>query len=153
MGMSIMTDFEVSLREKGYKLTGQRQIIWRVMREHSGEHLSIKEIWQIAKEKDDSIGTATVYRTVQLMDELGIVSSFDKKDQLNKYELVSSEEDSMHPHLICRQCGKIIGIAENLLIRDPQAAILNEYNFKIEDIRVKCYGLCQKCAQESINPD
>ena len=148
MGLNLMNNFEALLKEKGYKLTEQRQIIWRVMAENIGEHLSAKEIREIAREKDDTIGMATVYRAVQIMDDLGIITSIGKKDAFNKYELITGEESCMHPHLICLHCGKIIGVAENLLISDPEVKILNEYNFEIEDIRVKCYGLCEECARK-----
>ena len=144
-----MKNFEALLKEKGYKLTGQRQIIWNVMLESLGEHLSPKEIWEIARQKDNTLGMATVYRALQIMDELGIITSFDKKDEFSKYELVDREERRIHPHLICVRCGKIIGVAENLFIGDPIIKIHNEYKFEIEDIRVKCYGICDECVHKA----
>lgn len=145
-----MEDFEMLLKEKGYRLTEQRQIILNVMLESMGEHLSIKEIWEIARKKDSTLGISTVYRTLKIMAEIGIVTDFDKKDEINKYELNTDEKNFIHPHLICMRCGKIIGIQENLLIGNPKVKIYNKYNFKIEDIRVKCYGFCEKCAEESV---
>jgi Fur family ferric uptake transcriptional regulator len=143
-----MTDFEGSLREKGYRLTGQRQIIWHVLLENTGAHLSPKEIWEMAREKDETLAMATVYRTIQLMDGMGVVASFDREDQPNKYELITGE-GSAHPHLICQQCGKIIGITEDLLKNNLTERIHDKYDFRIEDIRVKCYGLCAECARKT----
>jgi len=146
MGPNLMKKFEVLLREKGYNLTKQRQIIWSVMVENLGKHLSINEIWEIAKGKDDTIGITTVYRTLKIMNELGIATSFDKKDEFNKYELNTDEKSYIHPHLICMRCGKIIDVAENLLIKGSIAKIHNEYNFEIENIRIKYYGICKECS-------
>ena len=144
-----MNKFEMRLKDKGYKLTEQRQIIWDVMIDNLGEHLSSKEIWEIARLKDDTIGISTVYRTLQIMDELGVIASFDKKDEYNKYELVDEEDENpMHPHLICMHCGKIIGVSDDLFISDPIIKIYNEYKFEIEDIRIKCYGICNECSSK-----
>lgn len=150
IGLNIMKNFEVLLKEKGYKLTEQRQIIWNIMMESLGRHLSTKDIWEIARKKDHTLGIATVYRTLQIMDELGMVTSFDKRDELNKYELNTEGKSSVHPHLICIRCEKIIDVEENLLISEPIVKIHNKYNFELKDIRVKCYGICEECEGKSI---
>lgn len=140
-----MINFENLMKEKGYKLTRPRQIIWRVLTENTGEHLSTREIWEIAKKEDDTIGIATVYRTIQVLDELGAIESLDKKNEFNKYEIISSAEGCIYPHLICLNCGRVIGVPEDLVISDLVLKIRNNYNFEIEDIRIKCYGFCQDC--------
>ena len=145
-----MKNIEVLLKEKGYKFTRQRQIIWNVLLGNPGKLLSPKEICEIVRQKDNTLGIATVYRTLQIMDELGVIKSFDKKDEFNKYKLVIEEEGCIHPYLICTQCGKIIDIAGNLFISDPIIKIHNEYQFEVEDIRVKCYGVCDECVHKSL---
>lgn len=143
-----MKKFEVLLKENGYKMTGQRQIIWNILLESQDGYLSPKEIWEIARQKDKALGISTVYRSLQIMDELGIIRCLDKKDEISKYELASGE-DTIHPHLICMYCGKIIGVAENLFVSDSNAIIHDKYNFEVRDIQVKYYGICSECTRKS----
>jgi Fur family ferric uptake transcriptional regulator len=67
------------MKEKGFKFTEQRQTILDIMAENSGKHLSAEEIYGLVKEKNGRIGLATVYRTLLLMERLGIVAKLNKK--------------------------------------------------------------------------
>lgn len=132
------------LKEKGYKLTSQRQVVLDVIQEHEGEHLSTEEIYSYVKEKHPEIGLATVYRTMMLLDELGFVHKLDLDDEFSRYELNTNTEDHRHHHLICMNCGAVIGVEEDLL--DPvEKQIQNKYGFSVTDHRVKFYGYCKDC--------
>lgn len=144
--------FEELFKKRGYKFTEQRRIICGIMVENSGKHLNAKEICDIAKRKGHIIGAATIYRTLLIMDELRITTSFSKKDAVNKYELYELNTDGeiyKHPHLICMNCEKIIDINEKLLVKSLMVRIQKKYNFKIEDIRIEFYGICKECEQEN----
>lgn len=135
------------LKEKGYKLTTQRQVVLDVIKDHEGQHLSTEEIYELVKKKQPDIGLATVYRTLILLDELGFVHKLDLDDEFSRYELNTKSEDHRHHHLICTKCGAVIGAEEDLL--DPiEAQIYEKYGFLVDDHRVKFYGRCKKCAQE-----
>lgn len=147
---------EELFKKAGYEFTEQRKIIYSIMVENSGKHLSAKDICDISKKMGHIIGAATVYRTLSIMDKLDIITSFIKKDGINKYELYELNIDSgiyKHPHLICMKCGKIIGINENLLVSDLMSRIFKNYSFKIEDIRIELYGICENCKQKSHDRD
>jgi Fur family ferric uptake transcriptional regulator len=141
----------VLLKEKGYRFTEQRQLVWNVMLENRGKHLSPKEIWENAHQKDPTLGIATVYRTIQILDELGVITGSVKKDEFNKYELSAEDEGCIRLHMICAHCGKMFHVAENLFARDPIQEIHSKYKFKIQEIRVKCYGVCDECAPRPIS--
>lgn len=131
------------LAKNGYKITSQREIIFQVMLDNMGKHLSPEEIYEIVNKVDKDIGIATVYRTLLLFEELGIVYKDDFDDNRNRYEL-SSDEKHHHHHLICKNCNSIIEVKYDLL-DEIEDYIKKEYGFAITDHDLKFYGLCQDC--------
>jgi len=88
------------LRKSGYKLTPQRQAIVDTIISSVGNHLTVEELYALVRLKKPEIGLATVYRTVILMNELGLVSRLDLKDGSARYEMTRIEENHTHHHLI-----------------------------------------------------
>ncbi len=134
------------LTEKGYKLTTQRRIILDVILENQGNHLSSEEIYDKVKSKYPEIGLATVYRTLQLLEELGIVYKVNFNDGYNRYEVSSSTGDHRHHHLVCLKCGKVIEVKLDLL-ENLENRIEKESKFKIVDHNVKFFGYCEECSK------
>jgi len=97
------------LAGRGARITGPRSVIIGVMQESEG-HLSASEIYIRAHEINPGIGLTTVYRTLDILSQAGIVQKFDFGDGTARFEL-SDDPDSSghhHHHLVCRACGKII---------------------------------------------
>ena len=114
--MDINVDYiKERLKEEGYKLTTQRRAILDAIIENSGSHLSPEEIYEVVKLKYPEIGLATVYRTLQLFEQLDIVCKLNFDDGCNRYELNSDSNDHHHHHLICLNCGKVIEVKLDLL--------------------------------------
>lgn len=132
------------LKEKGYKLTPQRRATLNTIIENKGKHLSTEEIYDRVKNKCPEIGLATVYRTLQLLDELGVISKINFDDGCARYELNTQEEDHQHHHLICLKCGKVIEVEMDLM-ETLEEEIEKNYDFEISDHRVKFFGHCSKC--------
>ncbi|MBW4828853.1 MAG: transcriptional repressor [Clostridiaceae bacterium] len=132
------------LREEGYKLTTQRRAILDAIIENSGSHLSPEEIYEVVKLKYPEIGLATVYRTLQLLEQLDIVCKLNFDDGCNRYELNSDSNDHHHHHLICLNCGKVIEVKLDLL-ENLEYEIEREGKFKIVDHNVKFFGYCIEC--------
>ncbi|PAB61408.1 transcriptional repressor [Anaeromicrobium sediminis] len=132
------------LKEKGYKLTPQRRATLDTIIENKGKHLSTEEIYDIVKEKCPEIGLATVYRTLQLLDELDIISKINLDDGCSRYELNDDDDNHQHHHLICTKCGAIIEVGVDLL-DELESEIERNYNFTISDHKVKFFGHCSKC--------
>ena len=103
------------LIKNGYKVTKQREIIFEALKENSGSHLSPEELHDIVIKKDSDIGIATVYRTLQLLDELKVVYKINFNDNRYRYEISSEDETHHHHHLICTNCNKIIEVKRDLL--------------------------------------
>lgn len=133
------------LKKKGYKFTPQRKAILEVVSEKFGEHLSSEEIYDLVKVKNPEIGLATVYRTVQLLVELDVLSKLNLDDGFVRYEMNDHDGDQHHHHhLICSECGRIDEVREDLL-ESIEAEIERKYEFQIKDHKLKFFGLCKSC--------
>lgn len=134
------------LKSQGYKLTPQRRAILDTVIENQGKHLSTEEIYDIVKKCCPEIGLATVYRTLQLLSDLDVLSKLNLDDGCVRYELNTHKDDHQHHHLICTNCGAVIEVVVDLL--DPlETEIEENYNFKINDHKVKFFGICSKCQE------
>ena len=125
------------LREKGLKVTSQRLMVLNILSAHGDEHLTVEEIYDLAKEESPEIGLATIYRTVQVLLELHVIEKVTFDDGFARYELNGEETGSghRHHHAICTQCGQVF---ESL-------------GFEVTDHEVKLYGLCSACRRKAQN--
>lgn len=140
-------DLKKELRERGYKLTTQRQAVLDVITAHEGGHLSSEEIFELVKKEHPDIGLATVYRTLMLLNRMELIYKIDLDDGCSRYELNKNEEDHRHHHLICMKCGSVAEAEEDLL-ESLEEQILKKNKFLVKNHRVKFYGYCEKCLKE-----
>lgn len=136
--------FKERLKEKGCKLTTQRRGVLDVLIDNKDKHLSTEEIYSCVKDKYPEIGLATVYRTVLLFEEMGIVDRLNFDDGCSRFELSSDEDEHHHHHLICERCGKVFEV-ENDLLTEIESHIQAKYDFKVTNHNVTFYGLCDQC--------
>lgn len=133
------------LKTKGFKLTPQRRSIVDTVVDATGRHLSIEEIYNLVKQNCPEIGLATVYRTIQILDDINVVSKLDLNDGCLRYELsLNNEDDHNHHHLICNNCGAVIEVREDLLDM-LEETIEKNYDFKIKDHDLRVFGICKNC--------
>ena len=137
-----------NLKSKGYKLTPQRRAIVDIIIRKEGNHLTTEELYDSVKKECPEIGLATVYRTVQLLDELGVICKISLNDASNRYELIHEYENHQHHHLICSECGKIIEV-EGDLLDSLEHSIEEKYNFFVKNHSVKFFGLCSDCSKNN----
>lgn len=146
--MQFIDLYEKTLKENGYKLTNQRRVVLEALYKRDGEHLTAEEVHQIVKEVNPEIGLATVYRTLQLLSELGLIDKLNLDDGIVRYEIGDMETKHRHHHLICESCGDILGVEDDML--DPiEEAFFNNYGFKVNDHVAKFYGICKKCLEKN----
>lgn len=131
------------LKEKGFKLTPQRRSVLSTILESEGKHLSVEEIYDLVKQNCPEIGLATVYRTMQVLDELKLVYKHNFDDGRIRYE-ITPNEDHQHHHLVCKKCGCVIEVEEDLL-EQLEIQVEHKYNFSVTDHNVKFFGYCSKC--------
>lgn len=137
--------------KNGHKFTKQRQIIFNALNNANSKHLTPEELFSIVHQENKQVGIATVYRTLNIFEELGIVNKQEFTDSINTYEVIG-QNDEHHDHLICTNCGKIV--EEKILENDELAKILRDkYNFDLDYYSLRIYGICSDCQDElrSIN--
>ena len=121
---------------KGVKLTDQRRIIAKVMSE-SQDHPDVDELYNRVSKIDTKISIATVYRTVKLFEEAGIVAKHDFKGGKARYEQLN---ESHHDHLIDIKTGEIIEFVDDE-IEKLQQKVAEKYGYKLVDHKLELYGI------------
>ncbi len=122
--------------ERGMKMTEQRRVIARVLAE-SSDHPDVEELYQRSSEIDSKISIATVYRTVRLFEETGLLERLDFGDGRARYEEASGEH---HDHLINVKTGEIIEF-QNEAIEALQEKVAEEFGFKLVGHRLELFGV------------
>ncbi|MFB5661565.1 Fur family transcriptional regulator [Alteribacillus sp. HJP-4] len=132
------------LHSQSYKLTPQREATVRVLLENEEDHLSAEDVYLLVKEKAPEIGLATVYRTLELLNDLEIVDKINFGDGVSRYDLRKEGADHFHHHLVCIECGSVDEIQEDLL-GDVEKIVERDWDFKIKDHRLTFHGVCHRC--------
>lgn len=135
-------DFLEFIQTKGLKTTRQRSTIVQVFFRQHG-HISVEELLREVKQVNPRIGYATVYRTLHLLVESGLVEERRFGDGLARYE--GRNEVEHHDHMICLDCGKIREFSNPKLI-ELQEQLAKENGFKIFRHRLELYGSCENPA-------
>lgn len=134
--------FFQQLRKRGFRLTPQREIILAVLHAIEG-WTTADEIYKQVQNVSSSVDVSTVYRTLDLLQELGLVACVDAGDGQRRYQLLGIH--GPHLHLVCQACGQVIGA-------DPESArafgerLQAEYGFRAAFEHLSVPGLCPTCA-------
>ena len=127
--MSQPRDIVTELGKQGYRLTPQRLMILSAI-EHSEDHISAEEIYVQVVAKYPYVNISTVYRTLELLKGLGLVTETDLGEGRVRYH---PTDKGQHHHLVCQECGAVIDLDESVLT-SVKDVLLREYNF-IADLR------------------
>ena len=130
-----MNYIEKQCTKKGVRLTDQRKLVAKIMSE-SADHPDVDELHRRVNKLDSKISIATVYRTVKLFEEAGIVAKHDFKGNKARYEKTSEEH---HDHLIDINTGEIIEFV-NEDIEKLQKQVAEKLGYKLVDHRLELYG-------------
>lgn len=141
-------EIRTRLHDKEYKLTPQREYIIKVFLDNPAQHLSAEDVYQILADKHPEIGLATVYRTLEILTNLGILDLIDFGDGISRYEITSANEHQHH-HLICTQCRSITDFNEDLL-ETLETMVYRKNGFIVQDHQVKIYGICKACQDKRL---
>jgi len=125
---------------QGHPLTNQRLLLLELIRDSEG-HLDAKELYRRASAKDESISPATVYRTLNLFKELGLVDEMRLGKVRCYYEIKRSQG---HQHLVCQGCGKIMEF-QNPHFKQLIEAVQREHGFNIKKAELYLEGYCPDC--------
>jgi len=134
----------------GYRLTVPRQAILNVL-SMTSKHLSAEDVYLAVHKVYPAIGLTTVYRTLELLVQGGMVFKFDFGDGKARYELCEGPGGiGHHHHLVCTGCGRIVDYKDFIdeevdLLKRTEKGLSKKYNFKITNHLIQFYGLCDKC--------
>ncbi len=137
--------------EKGYKLTEQRQAVLDVIIKSKGSHLSSEEIFKLIKQTHPEVGLATIYRTLPLLEEMGLISKIYLDDDCMRYEYCDPGK-APHHHLICLQCGSLSEEQADDLLGDLYKETYSKSSFRVTNHSVKLYGYCKNCSNAGVIP-
>ena len=136
-------ELTTALRRAGQRLTPQRMMVLSVLAEQGG-HMSAEEILAMIRQEYPYLNLSTVYRTLDLFVELGLVAQTDLGEGVRQFELVGSHP---HHHLICQRCGDIIEVSDDLL--GPLRQTLREqFGFKARMDHFAIFGICRSCREQ-----
>lgn len=131
------------LRQAGKRVTGQRVIILEAISKASG-HLDADEIYHLARQKMPRLSLSTVYRTLAMLKEAGIVEELHLGEERHHYEL---KGEKGHYHLICQGCGKVIEF-ECPFSQELRRSLSEEYDFEITGSHLDLVGYCADCREK-----
>jgi len=128
------------LSEQGYRMTPQRMMVLAAI-ENSEHHISAEEIYAQVVAKYPHVNISTVYRTLELLHRLGLVTQTDLGGGRVRYH---PADKGHHHHLVCQECGKIIDLDESILY-PLKEVLLREYKFSADLRHLAIFGRCADC--------
>lgn len=131
------------IKARGLRVTPQRRAVLRVLLDSESSHLSAEEIHARLKQQSEATGLATVYRTLSVLEDMGIVRSTDFGDGRARYE-IADVSSHYHHHLICTGCGRVEEVEDDLL-QQIEEHVMERHGFKVINHSLKLYGLCRHC--------
>jgi len=129
----------IVLKEKGLRLTPQRRLILDIIHE-ADAHLTAEEIINSVQSKMPGVNKSTIYRTLELLEELNCVFKSEVDDKF----IYHHAEEGHHHHIICRKCGKSIDCDEHIF-HSVETSLNKEYGFHADFKHVVTTGLCSDC--------
>jgi len=131
------------LRTKGFKMTQQRELIFRSFFE-LGEHISVDELYDKVRKLDRSVGYSTVWRNLKLICRVGLAQEVNIGDGVTRYDRVTR---APHGHLYCIKCKKLTEISIVQLVESLEA-LSKQNKFAPEGYKIEVQGYCESCQKE-----
>jgi Fur family ferric uptake transcriptional regulator len=128
------------IHDKGYRLTPQRMMVLDVL--HKADyHISAEEIFKEVKAAYSYANISTVYRTLELLKKLDLITEIDMGDGCIRYHLL---EKGHHHHLICNKCGRVVDLPESFL-QELKIKLADNYDFEADIKHMAVFGICSDC--------
>ena len=142
-GHAALPELAERLRRKSRKLTGPRQVILETLQQQA-HPMSTQELFAALPPGDCDL--VTVYRSLRLLESLGMVKRFDLGDGVARFELLAEGDDGHHHHLVCTGCAAVIEI-EQCFIRKREREIAAHHGVQAVTHRLEFFGLCPECQE------
>ncbi|MGN6392387.1 MAG: Fur family transcriptional regulator [Gemmatimonadales bacterium] len=145
-GAALLERFRRYLRDRHLPVTRQRDLVAQAIF-LSDDHPSVDAIRRVLRERGEHVGVATVYRTLDVLVESGLVRAHDFGEGFRRYEPMPSQ--THHEHLICERCGRVVEFQHERLER-MLPVLADEHGFQHQRHRVEIYGVCRECRQREL---
>lgn len=135
------------LRTKGFKMTPQRELIFRAFFE-LGDHVTVDELYEKVRRRDKSIGYSTVWRNLKLICKVGLAEEVNVGDGVTRYDRVTNIP---HGHMYCEECRKL----KEFEVEDIVALLADmaeRSGFVPESFKIEIHGVCSKCRAKAKHP-
>jgi Fur family ferric uptake transcriptional regulator len=133
-------DWRQTLRDRGYRLTPQRELILNAV--DTLGHATPDEVLAEVRTHSDAVNVSTVYRTLEVLEELGLVRHAHLADRAPTYHSVRDHE---HFHLVCRNCRKVISVEPDVI--EPLVIRLDaDFSFTVDVGHLTVFGVCKECS-------
>lgn len=137
--MQVM-DVAERLRDEGYRMTPQRQLVWEALR-NAQHHLTAEQIHEAVSRTVPEFNLASVYRTLGLLAELGLAKEVQLGDSAGHWEVAHPDDQF---HLVCRRCHSVIHHPGDLVER-IRTHLGTDHDFLAEDVDLVVHGVCADC--------
>jgi Fur family ferric uptake transcriptional regulator len=133
---------ERRLRAAGKRMTSQRELVVGILSQAKG-HLDANDIYELGRRQDARLSLATVYRTLSVLKETGVVRELHLDDEHHHYELDNQDK---HSHLVCLRCGRVMEV-DSTVFAEAARAVGQAQDFEVTSTHVELTGYCADCRQ------
>lgn len=134
---------KAELNQKGYRLTPQREEILRTFQDlDPGEHLSAEDLHDILSQKDSDVSVSTIYRTLKVLAQMGVLRELELAEEHKHYELNLPE--THHHHLLCVRCAKTVEFTSSNVLK-VGSEIAKKEGFTLLDCQLLVHAVCPSC--------
>ncbi|MBA2285899.1 MAG: transcriptional repressor [Ktedonobacteraceae bacterium] len=144
MSINVNTILQAFKRE-GLRITGPRRTLAHLLIETKGRDFTIEQLWDMALARDPSVGRATVFRAVEILQALQLLDRVEFADGSHRFRFCN-EAGRHHHHITCTTCGKVTEV-DACLSAEQIAQVESLANFAIEGHRLEFFGRCAHCRQ------
>lgn len=134
-------DWAARLRAAGHRLTPQRELVLRAVEQL--EHATPDEVYAEVRRRSGAVNLSTVYRTLELLDELGLIHHAHLTDRAPTYHSATGNE---HAHLICRRCGRVTSV-DRAEVDRALGVFMARHGFEPDYSHLTVFGRCSGCAE------
>jgi Fur family transcriptional regulator, ferric uptake regulator len=135
------SDLHEELRARGFRLTPQRQLVLEAVEELG--HATPEKILTVVRQKVSGVNMSTIYRTLELLEELQLVSHAHLGDRAPTYHAITTPD---HAHLVCRSCGRVSEVASEE-VEPLSDALRDRHGFTMDVRHLAIFGSCTNCSK------
>jgi Fur family ferric uptake transcriptional regulator len=135
-----LTELGNALQQKGFRLTQSRRHILSALLSSEG-HITADDLYEFIHQEQPNIGRMSVYRTLDLLSELGLIRPVYQGTGAAHYILI---DDGHHHHLVCSICGTVIEV-DNCAVKKVEKSISRSHNFEVQGHLLEFFGRCADC--------